>query len=251
VPRVARLNVAPVKSLGLHHPDELWLDRAGAAHDRRFFLVDEAGRMVRGASFGPLVRVRPAYDADADALTLAFPDGTVVGGPVERGEEITASFFGKRPVPGRIVGNGYAAALSAYAGRPLRLVEATFEGTGTDSAIPVSLVSRASVEEIEPGLDARRFRMLVELEGARPREEDDWPGRVLRVGDALVRAGTEVARCANTTYDPDTGVRDFDTLRAIAETRGRREDGEICLGVYGEVAQPGRVRVGDTVELAY
>jgi uncharacterized protein YcbX len=251
VPRIARLNVAPVKSLGLQHPDELWLDHAGAPADRRFFLVDETGRMFRGASFGPLVRVRPHYDPAADTLTLAFPDGATAGGAMRRGEAIEASFFGRRPVPGRLLDGDLGEALSAYAGKPLRVVEAAFPGIGTDSAVPVSIVARETVDELEPGLDARRFRMLVEIDGAEPREEETWKGRVLRVGDALVRAGELVARCANTTYDPDTGERDFDTLRAIAEKRGRRDDGEICFGIYGQVAQPGRLRVGDAVELAY
>jgi len=250
VARVVRLNVAPVKSLGLQHPEELWLDRDGAPDDRRFYLVDENDRMVRGAVHGPLVQVRAEYDAAADTLSLAFPDGGVIAGAVTRGDAIVASFFGKRPVPGRLVEGAYSDALTSFAGRPLRLVEATHSGTGTDSAIPVSIISRETVEQVAP-LDARRFRMLVEIEGVEPLEEEAWDGRVLRVGEALVRVGQTVGRCANTTHDPDTGRRDFDTLRAIAERRGRREDGEICLGVYAQVAQPGRVRVGDTVEPAY
>ena len=249
MPRVARLNVAPVKSLGLLHPGELLLGPEGAPDDRRFFLVDENGRMVRGAYHGPLVQVRPAYDAGADVLVLTFPDGSAVGGlPLERGEEIVASFFGTRPVPGRLVEGGYSEALSRYAARPLRLVEAARRGDGTDSAVPVSIIARETVEHVAP-LDARRFRMLVEVEGLEPLEEESWNGRLARVGDALVRVGDAVGRCANTTYDPDTGLRDFDTLRAIAERRGRRDDGEICLGVYADVVEPGRVALGDTVEL--
>jgi hypothetical protein len=249
LPRVVRLNVAPVKSLGLLHPDELLLAPDGAPDDRRFFLVDANGRMVRGAYHGPLVRVRVAFDAEADELVLSFPDGSSVGGgALERGEAIVGSFFGTRPVPGRLVEGGYAEALSRYAGRPLRLVEAARRGDGTDSAVPVSIVARETVEHIAP-LDARRFRMLVEIEGVEPLAEESWSGRLVRVGEALVRVGDAIARCANTTYDPDTGLRDFDTLRTIAARRGRREDGEICLGVYADVVEPGRVAVGDTVSL--
>lgn len=248
MPRVVRLNVAPVKSLGLQHPDELYLGPAGAPHDRRFFLVDEHDRMVRGAYHGPLVQVRSDYDPDADTLALSFPDGTVVAGPVERGAEIVGSFFGKRPVAGRLVLGAYGDALTSFAGRPLRLVETADAGAGTDAAVPVSIVSRDTVAALG-ALDARRFRMLIEIEGTAPLEEESWEGRVLRVGEALVRAGEAVARCANTTYDPDTGRRDFDTLRAIATWRGRRDDGAICLGIYGEVVAPGRVRVGDTLTL--
>lgn len=252
VARVVRLNVAPVKSLGLQHPDDLWLGATGAPGDRRFFLVDETGRMVRGAYHGPLVRVR--VELDGEALALAFPDGTRAAAPLAHGEAVVASFFGKRPVPGRVLAGPWADALTRYAGRPLRIVEAHVPGAGTDSAIPVSIVSRESVAELSRRggatgeLDARRFRMHVEIEGVRAHEEDEWEGRLVRVGDALVRAGAPVARCANTTYDPETGERDFDTLRAIKDYRGQREDGEVCFGVYATVEQPGRVRVGDAVE---
>ena len=249
-----RLNVAPVKSLGLLHPDELFLGETGALDDRRFFLVDEQDRMFRGAYFGPLVRIRPRYDRGADTLTLSFPDGGEVAAPVERGEPITATFFGKRPVAGTLVEGPWSEALSAYAPKPLRVVEADEPGAGTDSAVPVSIVSRESVAELARRggsageLDARRFRMLIEIEGCRAHEEDEWASRSVRIGEAVVRVGREVGRCANTTYDPETGERDFDTLRAIKDYRGQREDGEICFGVYAEVEQPGRVAVGDAVE---
>ena len=37
------------------------------------------------------------------------------------------------------------------------------------------------------GVDARRFRMLVEVSGLAAHAEDGWVGREVRVGDALVR----------------------------------------------------------------
>ena len=35
-PRASRINVTPVKSFRLHHPDAVWLGRQGRAEDRRF-----------------------------------------------------------------------------------------------------------------------------------------------------------------------------------------------------------------------
>ena len=58
-----------------------------------------------------------------------------------------------------------------------------------------------------------------------------------------------MARCATTTRDPQTGERDFDTLRTIKNYQGLRDGKNIDFGVYGAVEQPGRVRVGDPVEL--
>jgi len=57
-----------------------------------------------------------------------------------------------------------------------------------------------------------------------------------------------VPRCAVTTQDPDTGVPTLDTLRGIKSYRGLRDGTQIDFGVYFDVEQPGRVRVGDAVQ---
>ena len=196
------------------------------------------------------MRVRPEYDAAAERLTLRFPDGAVVRADAVGGEQATGDFWG-RSVPGRVLEPGICDALSDYAGKPLRIVRAADDGIGTDSVHPVSLVGDGSVSELgvrlgATNLDPRRFRMLVELGGLEPHAEDEWRGSLLRLGEAVVRVGGPVGRCANTTYDPETGVRDHDTLRAIHEYRGK-VDGEVCFGVYADVVEPGRVRVGDAV----
>jgi uncharacterized protein YcbX len=60
-----------------------------------------------------------------------------------------------------------------------------------------------------------------------------------------------VGRCALTTQNPDTGAPDLDTLKALAAYRQVVETTEpLPFGVYATVAHAGRVRVGDTVELA-
>jgi hypothetical protein len=102
VPTVTRINVAPVKALGLVHPDEALLEQTGVAENRRFHLVDERGRRYNQIRNGRLVQVRPEYDADAERLTLRFPDGAPADGTVAVGEEITVDFYG-RPVRGRLV----------------------------------------------------------------------------------------------------------------------------------------------------
>ena len=75
-------------------------------------------------------------------------------------------------------------------------------------------------------------------------------GPELRLGQAVIQIGGPVSRCATTTRDPSTGERDFDSLRAIAAYRGKREGKKIDFGVYAQVVEPGRVRVGDHVQPA-
>ena len=72
--------------------------------------------------------------------------------------------------------------------------------------------------------------------------------RRVRLGGAVVRIGGGVGRCAVTTRDPDTSVRDLDTLRLLRAYREPLADGEIPFGVYAAVEEPGIVRVGDEVE---
>lgn len=253
MPSVSWLSIAPVKGLALVRPDEVELGRAGVAENRRFYLVDADGRQFGLLRNGRPVQIRPDYDERSDRLSLHFPDGSVVDGEVALAEPVTAAFHGGRPVAGRYVAGPWSEAISAHAGRPLRLVKTDRPGDGVDRARgQVSLVSDASVDEIgrqggREEVDARRFRMLLGVAGCEPHEEDEWVGRDLQVGEAVVRLRGHVGRCAITTQNPETGVPDFDTLRTIKAYRGLR-DGQLDFGVYGEVVEPGRVKVGDPVE---
>ena len=76
-PRVVRISIAPVKSLGLVHPDEVTLEPGGVVGNRRFWLRDEEGRLYAGKRDGSLLRIRPEWDERTLRLALAFPDGSV------------------------------------------------------------------------------------------------------------------------------------------------------------------------------
>ena len=194
---------------------------------------------------------------DGDPL-LRFPDGSEVVGDVELGERIVTSFFG-RPVEGRLVEGPWNDALADYVGRPVRLARTEREGDGVDRGrlAGATLVSTDSLEALRDAagedapVDGRRFRMTIGIEGVEPHGEDGWIGSQVRVGGATVAVREHVGRCAVTTLDPDRGVRDLDTLGTIAAYRGNVQTREpLPFGVWCEVVEPGRVAVGDPVELA-
>jgi uncharacterized protein YcbX len=251
---VARLGVAPVKGLRLEEPAAVLLERDGVARNRRFHLIDDQGRLVNGRGAGPLAVVEADCDDDGSWLELRFPDGTRLREDIRLGERVETDFWG-RPVPGHLCTGPWAAALSARAGRSLRLVRVERTGDGSDFH-RASIVSTASLEElarrsgVPATADPRRFRMLLVLDGCAPHEEDGWESRRLRVGEAVIRVGGPVPRCVVTTLHPETGVRDADTLRAIRNVRGVSERRTLDFGVYAEVEEPGRVRVGDRVQPA-
>jgi uncharacterized protein len=244
--KIARINVTPVKGLGLHHPDEVELTVRGVETNRRFYLIS-GWRLFNGKDHGPLVRIAPSVDNGR--LRLDFPDGRVLDGEVELGEPVSTNFWG-RQVAGRLVIGPWADVLSDYAGASVQLVRTDEPGTGTDVHVG-TIVSRASCErlghELAAEVDARRFRMLFDLDGGDAHEEDTLDR--VRIGEAVVRIAGPVPRCAVTTQHPITGVPSLDTLGGIKAYRGLRgEEKKIDFGVYFDVEQPGRVRVGDAVE---
>jgi uncharacterized protein YcbX len=253
--RVAALLVTPVKGLRAMGREAVRLDAGGVAENRRFLIVDEAARMVNGKRLGSLQAVTAEYSHPERTLVLRFPDGGEVGAEVRRAEPVEAAFY-SRAIPGTLIEGPWSAALSEHAGTPLRLVESDLPCGAVDRGVAgtVSLVSRASVDRLAAAagagtaLDARRLRMLVEIDGVAAHEEDGWLERPLRLGEAVVVLRGHVGRCAVTKRDPETGETDLDTLGALAGYRSDAATTEpLACGVYGEIVQPGTVRVGDAV----
>jgi uncharacterized protein YcbX len=252
---VGSITYAPVKGLALAGVDEVELGPAGVRGNRRFHLIGDDGRLVNGKLAGILVQVTASSDADGTVLSLRFPDGSTTAADVGPGEAVVTDFYG-RPVAGRLVRGPFSGALSSFAGRSLRLVRVDEPGAGCDRGADgsVSIVSRAGLDALarEAGVehvDGRRFRMLFDVDGVGAHEEDTWVGRRVALGDAVIRVHALVGRCAVTSQNPETGVRDLDTLRTIRRYRPQVEGEEpLPIGVWGGVERPGRVRVGDPVE---
>ena len=250
---VAWISYTPVKGLALQQLETCELTEAGIAGDRLFFLVDENDRLVNAKGLGVLQQVVPRYDPEADVLTLAFPDGNEVAAQVGLNGALGAQFWGAT-VDVRVVEGPWSAALSEYAGRELRLVRAPGPATDRLRSGAATLLGTGSLQALARTLgvddvDGRRFRMNFGIDGLGEHAEDDWLGRRVRLGEAIVVPQGNVGRCAVTTQNPETGAPDLDTLKALAAYRGVIETTEpLPFGVYAAVAQPGRVSVGDPVE---
>ncbi len=253
---VAWITIAPVKSLALQPLDEVRLELSGAVGDRQFFLLDDDGRLVNAERFGRLVGVQARYDNAARTLELRFPNGDVVEAEVQTDCEVETAIYHGALTADAVVGP-WADALAEWIGRPVQLVR-PHSRTATDRGEQggVTLVSTAALDALAveagcEGVDGRRFRMLFGVDGIPAHAEDAWVGGDVRVGEALVKLHGNVGRCVVTTLDPDTGERDLDTLRTLTRYRGEVETTErLPFGVWGQVLEPGTVRLGDTVEPA-
>jgi hypothetical protein len=257
-PRVVRISIAPVKSFGLVHPDEVMLELGGVTGDRRFWLRDEQGALYAGKRDGSMLQIRPEWDEETRRLALTFPSGDVVEGVVELGDEVEANMYSWHRVRSRKVHGPWEAAISDYVGRPLELLWADDGAVDrTPRGGTVSLVSRASLERLreeaalDDAVDGRRFRMLFELDGVDAHEEDAWIGAEVRVGEATLELNGDIGRCIITSRDPDTGIPDVPTLATLAAYRRNGRTESLPFGVYGAVLVPGRVRVGDIAQRLY
>jgi uncharacterized protein YcbX len=114
--------------------------------------------------------------------------------------------------------------------------------------MPLSLLSMQTVSAlgwlVGAELTAVRFRpnIVVDADGS-DFPEDSWVGRILRVGSLRMRIDQRDSRCVMVTIDPETLQQNPAVLHAIALHRDTK------LGVYGSTVEPGRVAMGDPVEL--
>jgi MOSC domain-containing protein len=228
VGRVAALWRYPVKSMAAEDLDGVEVSWHGLAGDRRWAFVRD-GQVRSGFPWltirerPELARYRPRF-AEPDRPNASL---TLVRTP--SGGELDVA----------------APALAAELGPGLRVIK---QDRGVFDTMPLSLLSTQALAGLgrlvgaEPAAGRFRPNLLVDAPG-RDFPEDTWVGRVLRVGGLRMRVDQRDKRCVMVTIDPVTLRRNPAILRAIARERDTR------FGVYGSTVEPGRVEVGDPVEL--
>lgn len=208
--QVAELWRYPVKSMRGERLDDAVLTEDGVVGDRLAHVQGPRGVLT--------ARTRPRLLGLAGALG---PDGE----PMVNGQPWND------PVS--------TAAVQEAAGAQARI--ARYGGPERFDILPLLVATDGAVEAL--GADRRRLRPNIVLGGVPGLAERSWPGKALRIGDALIGVRSVRGRCIMTTIDPDTGEQDLDVLRTIRH----RFDGTMALDCW--VARGGRIRIGDRVEL--
>lgn len=249
--RVTRIGFTVLKG-GRHVArPEADLALGGPAGDRAYCLLDPArDRVVRTVENPTMVQVMAALEGAI--LRVSLPGGAeTVAVPVPGGEVREVDYWGRRERV-ELVGGPWSEVLSRHLGYDVRLAR-VLRAAGVVFGAPVSLVTTSSLARLERAVgrpvEAERFRSTLVLDtGGLPEHvEDDWVGRELRVGEAVLRVRGRVPRCAVVDLDPVSGARTEPVLRALGGYR--RVDSEICFGVDADVTVAGRVRVGDRAVL--
>jgi uncharacterized protein len=259
----------PVKSCRGEAVGSAVVDPWGLDGDRRWMLVDASGETVTAREANRLVLLVPELTTtglriiapDLPPLDVATPD------PVA---QTPVSMWGQR-FSAALAGPEADAWFSKALDRSVRLVHlddprrrpTSVEFSRADDRVsfadgyPLLLTteeSLAALNDVVLGSSATgrdplpmtRFRPNVVVSGAEAWAEDDW--RLVRIGDAVLRAVKGCARCVLTTIDPDTGVRGKEPIASLA--RIRRWDRKTWFGINLVPDTAGvTIHVGDELEV--
>src|SRR5215468_5906109 len=132
-----------------------------------------------------------------------------------------------------------AEAVRRAAGARAHLVR--YDGLERFDVLPLLVATDGAIAQL--GVDHRRLRPNIVLAGVDGLAERQWPGRRLRLGEAIIEVAQVRGRCVMTTYDPDTQEQDLTVLRRLVE----EFDGRMALDCA--VIQGGRLTVGAPVIL--
>lgn len=257
--QVTSLTRYPVKSFQGIDADELDVVAGGIPGDRRWGLISEDGAHVLSAK-----RYRILFEGETDGVEIWWPGSARWALPTtpEGDPDLDAA-----------VSDWVGVRCGVQAADPGMSVsyEMTFDppddaatyyeigapaGAFVDLA-PLHLIVRETVSWCasrypELNWDLRRFRPNVVVDAGgdhAPFSEDEWVGRELEVGTAVLRVMQPVVRCAMPLRAQPARAghpaleRQPGLYQAIEELHANH------LGLYVEVVQPGRISVGDTATL--
>lgn len=241
--RIASLHVYPVKSCAALAPRETRLDTLGLEGDRRYALVNGAGRALTQRAFPVMATIRPALLPGGLSLDLGGLAGVEAPDSGFR-SECEADVWGRR-IPARAAASTLSSLISEFLGTEARLVKLDEAGARSfaDSR-PVLVVSVATLDALNAALGDKvgveRFRGNIVVEDAAPLAELGW--RRLAAGTAELEFAEPCERCEVTTIDQAGGVRRGDEpLRTLA-TRF-----DSIFGAHFRVTRPGLIAVGETL----
>lgn len=268
--RVSALFIYPVKSLRGCAVAEAEFDELGVVGDRRFLVVDEAGKFLTQRTLPRMALITTALTAEELALSADGAGRIAVRRAADPAAPLrTVSVWKSESLLADDCGADAAAWLSGFLGVPCRLVRigqkfsrpvlkpAARPGDVLSFAdgAPLLVTGEASLAQLNDRIRADggepvpmdRFRPNIVVAGSAPFAEDGWPG--MRIGETVLRSAGRSDRCIVTTTDQRTGERGKEPLRTLATFRRDPVDpSSVYFGVnFINESKRGTLRVGDAV----
>ena len=201
----------PVKSMAGELLKTADITEHGIAGDRIIQVRNASGRIFTARTRPGLLRHRTMLDENGDVLVDERPWNT---------EQVARD-------------------VEDAAGQGARLVRS--DADDRFDVLPLLVTTDGMFAAV--GYDRRRFRPNLVIGGVAGLAERQWEGAQLQIGEVVIGMDDLRSRCIMTTFDPDTGQQDLSVLRRVQ----KEFDGVLGLNSY--VVTPGRIAVGDPVEL--
>ncbi len=225
---IAEIRRYPVKSMGGESLPYVDLDARGLVGDRWFSVVDQDGKLGSGKNSSTFRRFDEIFDYSASMVD----DEVRVVGPA-------GSW--------RVGDSELDRTLREHLGAEVHVERAT--GTPFYDAGQVSLVGTASLEWCREHLDVdgdrRRIRPNLVVSTTEPFAEEGWAGATIRIGSVVLTMDRRIERCRMVDIAQEGLAEQRGWLKAL----GRERD--LSLGMYAEIRTPGRIDLGDAVNVEH
>lgn len=235
---LSEIYIYPVKSLGGIALREATLEIRGLRFDRRWMLVDAAGRFVSQREIPAMTRLGTTLVGAQLRIYVKNNPEDFLEIPLEESDlpktrvQVWSDKCGALEYP-RVVNEwfsdqlGMAVRLTRMPDTARRRADGRYAPKGQyvsfADGFPYLLIGQAALDDLNARLETPvpmdRFRPTFVFTGGAPHEEDAWSD--FRIGNALFRGVKPCARCIVTTTDQHTGLRGAEPLRTLAQYRNR------------------------------
>lgn len=244
MPRLVRIWRHPIKSHGREALERVALTAGETMPWDRTWAVAHVATKADGSKWEPcanfsigakvpgLTAISSQLDEDRGVVHLTHPDlGSLQINPDTQGDALIDWTLPLIPV-------------ERPSARVVRVPNRGMTDTDYPSVSIGNLATHLAIEQkLGRRLSTRRWRINLWVDGLAPWEEFEWAGKTLQIGDVALNVVEPITRCKATTANPDTGIRDTDTL-GLLNSWGHQE-----MGMYTEVAESGMVALQDEVRL--
>lgn len=264
---IGGINIYPIKSARGTALERGEVTPTGLANDRRWMIVDAAGKFLTQREEPRLCLIAPTLGPTE--LTIAAPGMPEIAVPLGEagGHRQRVTVWGDE-VEGEYASAEVGEWLSDFLGtrhhlvrmpdRYVRAVDPDYASAGDRvgfaDAFPFLIISQAALDDLNERLVAQgdealpmnRFRPNLVIDGCPPFAEDDWDR--VRIGTIGFRVVKPCARCVITTTDQATAVTAREPLKTLAKYR--RVGTKVMFGQNACHDGVGELKIGDLVVAA-
>ena len=183
----------------------------------------------RGSKAPGLMAIESYFDETTNRLTLSHPDKKQITFCPDTESDLLIGWT-KDLIP-----DGRSGSVKLIRAKVAAMTDTEYQSiTICSSSSHNSLASEMGLD-----LSKKRWRGNLWIDELEPWEEMTWIGKIVQIGNVQFEVIENVQRCMATTANPETGVRDADTLGAL------KAHGHQNFSVYAIAKNNGDLRLGD------